>query len=69
MVRLLAFSMLSLYCFIAWGPRYSFVPGLPGFLWSYFGGLWVWVVPLLGAVLVRWRIPVIANSARLIGIK
>ncbi|HEX6483359.1 MAG TPA: hypothetical protein VF043_31320 [Ktedonobacteraceae bacterium] len=56
MVRLLAFSMLSLYCFIAWGPRYSYVPGLPGFLWSYFSGLWVWVVPLLGAaVLVLWR--------------
>jgi hypothetical protein len=55
MVRLLAFSMLSLYCFIAWGPRYSFVPGLPGFQWSRFGGLWIWVVPLLGVALVLWR--------------
>ena len=55
MVGLLAFSMLSLYCFISWGPQHSFVPGLPGFLWSHFGGLWIWIVPLLGAAFVRRR--------------
>jgi hypothetical protein len=46
-VRLLSFSLLTLYCFYAWGPRYSFVPGLPGFEWAYFSGLWVWLLPLL----------------------
>jgi hypothetical protein len=55
MVGLLAFSMLSLYCFISWGPQHSFVPGLPGFLWSHFGGLWLWAAPLLGVALVLWR--------------
>lgn len=55
-VRLLAFSMLSLYCFFTWGPYHSFVPGLPGFLWWSFNGLWAWLLPLIGtAVLVRWR--------------
>jgi hypothetical protein len=46
-VRLLSFSMLTLYCFYAWGPQYSFVPGLPRFEWAYFSGLWVWLLPLL----------------------
>jgi hypothetical protein len=55
MVGLLAFSMLSLYCFISWGPQHSFVPGMPGFLWSHFGGLWIWIVPLLGAAFVCRR--------------
>lgn len=45
-VRALAFSMLSLYCFIAWGPAHSFVPGLPDFSWAYFGDLWAWLLPL-----------------------
>src|SRR5579875_17367 len=51
-VRLLAFSTLSIYCFIAWGPRYTLVPGLPGFAWTYFGALWVWGLPLLGLALI-----------------
>jgi hypothetical protein len=46
-VRLLSFSMLTLYCFYAWGPQHSFVPGLPGFEWAYLSGLWVWLLPLL----------------------
>ncbi len=56
--RLLVFSMLSLYCFITWGPAHTFVPGLPGFLWSYFNGLWVWLLPSGATVLLaretRW---------------
>ncbi len=44
---LLAFSMLSMYCFYAWGPNVSFIPGLPGFQWAYLRGLWVWAIPLL----------------------
>jgi hypothetical protein len=45
--RLLAFSMLSLYCFYTWGPLYTYVTGLPGFLWNYVCGLWIWILPLL----------------------
>jgi hypothetical protein len=54
-VTLLSFSMLSLYCFIAWAPQHSNVPGLPGFQWSFFGGLWILAVPLLGVAFLRWR--------------
>jgi hypothetical protein len=46
-VRLLAFSMLSLYCFYTWAPFASFVPWLPGFRWAYWRGLWVWLLPCL----------------------
>ena len=46
-VRLLAFSMLSIYCFYVWGVHSSFVPGLSGFSWSYLRGLWAWAIPLL----------------------
>jgi len=46
-VSLLAFSILSLNCFYAWGPQASFVPGLPGFQWAYLRGLWIWLIPLL----------------------
>src|SRR6266849_4101498 len=45
--RLLAFSLLSLYCFYTWGPFYTYVTGLPGFLWNYVCGLWIWILPLL----------------------
>ena len=53
MVRMLTFSMLSLYCFTTWGPQHSIVPGLPGYPWSIFSGLWVWVFPLLGIAFMR----------------
>ena len=48
---LLAFSMLSIYCFYAWAPQNSFIPGLPGFQWTDLRGLWAWVIPLLA---LRW---------------
>ena len=44
---ILVFSMLSMYCFYTWAPLESFVPGLPGFLWTAFRGLYVWTLPLL----------------------
>lgn len=46
-VRLLAFSALGVYCFYAWGPHNTFIPGFPGFQWSYLRGLWLWLVPFL----------------------
>ncbi|HEV2581195.1 MAG TPA: hypothetical protein VGT44_10125 [Ktedonobacteraceae bacterium] len=53
--RLLSFTMLSLYCFITWGPAHTFVPGLPGFLWGYLSGAWAWLLPLVGVALLAWR--------------
>lgn len=52
-VRLFAFSMFTLYCFTTWGPLHSFVPGLPGFQWSYLDGIWGWLLPLAGLALAR----------------
>jgi hypothetical protein len=46
-VPLLAFSALSVYCFYTWGPHNTFIPGLPGFQWSYLRGLWLWIIPFL----------------------
>jgi Dolichyl-phosphate-mannose-protein mannosyltransferase len=46
-IRILTFSMLSLYCFFTWGPMHTFLPLLPGFMWSYLGSLWIWILPLL----------------------
>ena len=46
-VRLLAFSMLSLYWFFAGASGLFFVPGLPGLRWAYLSGLWAWTLPLL----------------------
>ncbi|MGI9058996.1 MAG: hypothetical protein ACR2H5_10500 [Ktedonobacteraceae bacterium] len=46
-VALLAFSMLSIYCFYAWGPHDTYIPGLPDFQWAYLRGLWAWLIPLL----------------------
>lgn len=51
-VRILTFSMLTLYCFTTWGPQHSFVPGLPELQWSYLNGLWGWAIPLGGMFLV-----------------
>ncbi|HEY0757553.1 MAG TPA: hypothetical protein VGD98_26630 [Ktedonobacteraceae bacterium] len=54
-VRMLTFSMFTLYCFTTWGPLHSFVPGLPGFQWSYLDGIWVWLLPLAGLKLASSR--------------
>lgn len=56
---LLAFSMLSIYCFYAWGPHASFIPGLPGFQWAYLRGLWAWVIPLFA---LRWPLAPITHQ-------
>jgi hypothetical protein len=45
--RILAFCMLSLYCFGTWGAFHTFIPLIPGFLWNYLSGLWIWILPLL----------------------
>lgn len=52
-IALLTFSMLSIYCFYAWGPHDSFIPGLPDFQWAYLRGPWAWLIPLLAL----WRFP------------
>ena len=53
-VRILTFSMLSLYCFYTWAPLRSSVPGLPGFFWTEFRGLYVWMVPFLVMLLMPY---------------
>ncbi len=47
-LSLLAFSMLTIYCFYAWNFDATFVRGLPDFSWSYLRGVWAWGIPLLG---------------------
>jgi hypothetical protein len=54
-MRMLALSMLTLYCFTTWGPLNSSVPGLPGFQWSYLSGFWTWLLPLTGLLLTSSR--------------
>src|SRR6266536_5410165 len=51
-VRLLTFSLFIIYFLNSWAPIHSFVPGLPGFLWSYLNGLFVWILPLTGAIIL-----------------
>ncbi|HTK08055.1 MAG TPA: hypothetical protein VL485_12860 [Ktedonobacteraceae bacterium] len=46
-VRLLTFSMLSLYCFYTYVPFATMVPKLPHFRWAHLRGLWAWLLPLL----------------------
>jgi hypothetical protein len=46
-VRVLAFSMVSLYCFYTWAPNASLVPLLYAFRWSYLRGIWAWLPCLL----------------------
>ena len=59
--RILAFSMLSQYCFYTWGALHTFIPLLPGFLWSYLSGLWIWILPLL-ALRLRSRSAILIAS-------
>ncbi len=46
-VRIFAITLLSSYCFVAWGVYNSFVPLLQGFRWAYLRGLWIWLPVLL----------------------
>jgi hypothetical protein len=46
-VRILAFSMLSMYCFYTWAPQHVLFARLPGFFWSYLVGAYIWLLPLL----------------------
>jgi hypothetical protein len=59
--RILAFSMLSLYCFSTWGALRTFIPILPGFLWNYLCGLWIWILPLL-ALRLRSKSAILISS-------
>ena len=46
-LRLLAFSMLGLYCFYPWALYTTTIPWLPDFRLAYLKGLWAWAVPAL----------------------
>lgn len=46
-ISTLTFSMLTLYCFDTWATEHSFVPLLPGLLWTSLGGAWAWGLPLV----------------------
>ncbi len=46
-VRLLSFSMLSLYCFVSFAPAASRIANLKDFTWSDLTGAWIWGIPLL----------------------
>jgi hypothetical protein len=63
-IRLLAFSLLTLYCFFGWGSTNSAIPGLPGFLCAYLRGLWVWALPLL-AICLHLKPIVVSRSYKL----
>lgn len=63
-VRMLAFTMLTLYCFTTWGPLHSFIPGLPGFQWSYLDGIWAWLLPLTGLWLASRSVPFYAQKRK-----
>jgi hypothetical protein len=54
-VRLLAFSMLTFYCFATVGTLNSYLPGLPTFKSAYLAGLWIWLLPLLTIRVLRRR--------------
>ncbi len=44
---ILAFCLLSSYCFFSWGVYNSFAPWLIEFRWAYLRGAWVWLPVLL----------------------
>ena len=46
-VRILSFSLLSVYCFLTIAAFKSTIAGLPHFQWSYLAGPWIWLLPLL----------------------
>lgn len=47
LARLLALSMLGLYCFYSWGLYATTLPWPPALRWAYFRGLWAWTLPFL----------------------
>ncbi len=55
-IRIFAFTLLSSYCFVAWGLYNSFVPLplLQEFRWAYLRGLWIWF-PVLVLLLSTFR--------------
>jgi hypothetical protein len=55
-VRVFAFTLLSSYCFVAWGIYNSFMPLflLQEFRWAYLRGLWIWL-PVLLLMLFTFR--------------
>jgi hypothetical protein len=63
--RILAFSMLSLYCFYTWGAWHTFIPHLPGFVWNYLCGLWIWILPLLALRLRKKSVLFISSRHQL----
>lgn len=55
-VRMAAFSMLTIYCWLAIAPTKSIVPHLTNFQWAYVRGLWIWIPPLLAVhLLPLWK--------------
>ncbi|GAC1454043.1 MAG: hypothetical protein NVS4B1_14060 [Ktedonobacteraceae bacterium] len=59
--RIFAFTLLSSYCFLAWGLYHSFIPLLQGFRWAYLRGLWIWG-PVLLLLLFRFRHKILAKD-------
>jgi hypothetical protein len=55
-VRMSAFSMLTLYCWLSIAPVKTIVPHLTNFQWAYVRGLWIWIPPLLAVRFVLlWK--------------
>ncbi len=63
--RILTFSMLCQYCFFTWGALHTVIPLLPGFLWNYLCGLWIWILPLLALRLCTKSAILISSLHRL----
>lgn len=57
-VRLLSFSLLSIYVFFTWGAYAIYFPLLPNFRWSFWRGFWAWLIPLggVGWIWLRMRV-------------
>ncbi len=57
-VRMLAFTMVSVYCFYTWGPHLNLVPHFFHSQWLYLRGLWLWLLPAIvfGAGLILYSV-------------
>ena len=49
-VRVLAFTMISVYCFYTWGPNTSFIHYVFHAQWLYLRGLWLWLLPFIAVI-------------------